>query len=87
MSGNPSTITAVVADALPKDIQSDCLCRALHWVLVNQFIYSDFAPGTWSVLKYTGMGLRHSAGVADVCFFQLADRWALQKGLRAAMGV
>ena len=60
---------------------------AVKCLLEHQYVSSSLSGQTCKVLQGSGMGLKHSAGIAGAAFHSLADRWVMSPGVRKKFGI
>lgn len=86
-SGAPETLATLTAQ-LFSGRRKVVMKSVVKWLLVNQFVSSKLLPGRlWKVLRGTGMGSKHSGGIADASFYELVDKWFLKPSTQSGFAV
>jgi len=89
MSGTPDQLVGAISRCLePRQGFSGSrglVIEVLGWLLKHQFITSSQVSGLWRVKEGSGMGLSHSAAVADCAFVGQVDTMVRQPGFKTSL--
>jgi len=74
MSGASADLCSDAVSIFPESQTKDVVAKALLWLLQNQLLESDHYPDDcWHVIEGSGMGLIHSAEVAESAFYMRVE--------------
>ena len=87
MSGSPSQLLEGVLPRVDDPAERAVLGPALAFLLQKQYVTMGQDPRLWRVTRGSGMGLRHSSSVADLCYATAPETWSRRVGVRRAFGI